>query len=105
METKTKPTVGLSILSIVPLDIEKTYNVGLEIAREGKATFQGIFIWGLSNPNRDVQYLYFIAEKDSINSIIEKVKSSLGLAQGNILFVVAPILQPSEKPAPAIMTT
>lgn len=95
----------LSINLLVRVDIEKTYKVCLEIAKDNNATFQGIFAWSLSNPNRDVEYLSFIADVDSINKIIEKVKSSLSLTEENLLYSAIPSVRPKEKLPPSTMAT
>lgn len=104
-EIKENQMVALSIISVANLDIGKAYNVGFEIAKETNSSFQGIFIWGLLNPNRDAQYLFFFTSSDTINNIIEKAKLKLGLTDKNLLFTVTPQIQPSDKPAPSIMTT
>ena len=105
MATETKPAVMLSIISLVRIDIEKACKSGLEIAKDNKASFQGIWIWSLTNPNRDAQYLSFTADVDSINSIVEKVKSSFNLTDENLLYSATPYTRPKEKLPPSIMTT
>ena len=107
MSTSDKPqhTVQLSIISLINFNIEKAYRSSMEIAKKTNSKFQGIFIWGLINPNRDVQYMFFNTNPDAINSIIENIKESLELTDKNILFSVVPTPELSEKPAPSIMTT
>lgn len=105
LSNKQKHTVQLSIISLTNLDIGKAYQTSLEIAKQTDSAFQGIFIWGLVNPNRDAQYLFFYTSPETMNTIIENVKTNLGLTSKNVLFSVAPIAEPSEKPAPSIMTT
>lgn len=105
MATETKPAVMLSVMLLTRVDIEKAYKIGLDIAKESSATLQGLWPWNLTNPNRDVEYLSFIADADSINSIIEKIKSSLKLTEDNLLYMITPSTHPKEKPPPSIMTT
>jgi hypothetical protein len=106
MSTETKPTVMLSIFLLIRVDMEKAYKLGLEIAKDMNATFQGIFVWSLSNPNRDVQYLSIIADVDLINKIIDKVKLSLNLSEENVLYSIGPApMPPKEKPPPKAMAT
>lgn len=104
MASETRPGVSILILALIRFDVEKAYKIGLEIAKTNDATFQGIFVWSLTNPNRDTEYLSFVADADSINSIIEKVKSGLNLADNNILRMVTPTSRPKEKP-PSTMTS
>jgi len=103
LTTETKPTIMLLVNLLVHVDIEKTYKIGLEIAKDNNAIFQGIMPWSFPNPNRDVQYLSFIADVDSINKIIEKVKSGLKITEENLLYSVTPSIRPKEKP-PSNMT-
>ena len=104
MSTETKPVVMLSINLLVRVDIEKTYKSCLEIAKDNNAIFQGISTWSLTNPNRDVEYLTFVADVDSINKIIEKIKSSLNLTEENLLYSVIPSVRPKEKPPTSMVT-
>ncbi len=97
MGTETKPDVALNINLLVRVDIEKAYKLGLEIAKENNAIFNGIYIWTLTNPNRDAQYLLFTTDVDSINKIIEKVKSSLNLTEENLLYSLIPTVRQKEK--------
>lgn len=105
MTTETKPAVILSINLLVRVDIEKTYKGCLEIAKDNNAAFQGIFTWSLNNPNRDVESLSFTADVDSINKIIEKVKSSLSLTEENLLYSAIPSVRQKEKLPPSTMAT
>jgi hypothetical protein len=104
MSTETKPVVMLSINLLVRVDIEKTYKSCLEIAKDNNAVFQGISVWSLTNPNRDVEYLIFVADVDSINKIIEKIKSSLNLTEENLLYSAIPSVRPKEKPPTSMAT-
>lgn len=102
--TETKPVVALYINLLVRVDVEKAYKLGLEVAKNNNAIFQGIMPWTIVN--RDIEYLFFIADVDSINKIIEKIKSGLNLTEENLLYTVAPSVRPiEEKPPPSIMTT
>jgi hypothetical protein len=103
VNTETKPAVILSIHLLARVDIEKTYKHCLEIAKENNAVFQGIFVWSLINPNRDVEYLSFVADVDSLNKIIEKIKSSLSLTEENQLCSAAPFAWQKEKAFPSPM--
>lgn len=103
LTTETKPTVMLGVNLLVHVDIEKAYKIGLEIAKDNNAIFVGIMPWSLPNPNRDVEYLSFIADVDSINKIIEKVKSGLNITEEKLLYSVTPSTRPKEKP-PSNMT-
>ena len=105
MPTNKPKTVQLSIISLTNLDIGKAYNSGMEIAKETDSSFQGIFIWGLTNPNRDVQYLFFYTYPETINTLIEKIKTALKLEDKNLLISASPSPEQIEKPAPSIMTT
>ena len=104
LETTSKPTVSLIINLLVRVDIEKAYKIGLEIAKDSNTLFLGIFPWSFSNPNRDVEYLSFIADVDSINGIIEKIKSHLNITEENLLYTISPSVRPKEKPPPSTMT-
>lgn len=105
MAAETKPVTSISIIILVRLDIEKAYQVGLEIAKENNAVFQGMWPWSLQNPNRDALQIGFIADVTSINKIIEKVKSQLNLTNENLLYSAIPSVRPAEKRLPSIMTT
>jgi hypothetical protein len=104
MATETKPVVALFVNLLVRVDIEKAYKIGVEVAEDSNALFQGVLPWAMA-PNRDVEYLSFITDVDSMNKIIEKVKSGLNLTEENLLYTVTPALRPKEKPVPSIMTT
>jgi len=105
MATETKPVVTLSITLLVHVDIEKAYKNCLEIAKDNNVMFQGIYLWSLNNPNRDVEYLSFmVVDIDLINKIIEKVKSSLNLAEENLLYTAIPSVRLKEK-SPISMAT
>lgn len=103
--TETKPAVILSIILLVHINIEKAHKTCLEIAKDNNVMFQGIFPWSLEHPNRDLEYLSFIVDVDSISKISEKVKSSLNLTEENLRYSTIPSVRPTEKPAPSIMTT
>lgn len=101
--TETKPVVALYINLLVRVDIEKAYKIGLKIAKDNNALFQGILPSTIAN--RDIENLFFIADTDSMNKIIEKVKSGLNLTEENLLYTVTPSERPKEKLPPSIMTT
>ena len=96
MTIETKPVVALYINLLVRVDIEKAYKLGLEVAKDNNALFQGILPWAIVN--RDIEYLFFIADVDSMNKIIEKIKLGLNLTEENLLYTVTPSVRPKEKP-------
>lgn len=97
VENRQKHPIQLSIISLVTFDVGKAYLASFEIAKETDSTFLGIFVWSLSNPNRDAQYLSFLTEAENIDNIIEKIKSALGLESKNVLFTITPT---QTRPAP-----
>ncbi len=104
MATTNKPTVTLNMILLVDVDMEKAYNLGLEISKTANNTiFQGINVFSFPN-NRDVHHFSFLTDADMINNIIKKVKSSLNLNDQNIRYQITPTIRPSYKP-PEIMST
>jgi hypothetical protein len=105
MSTEIKPAVSLGVILTTPLsDVQKAYMICLEVAKthEKEITFQGIWIWSLTNPNRDAQIMSFVTDADLMNEIITQVKSKLNL-QENVLYNIVPFTRPS-KPTPMIST-
>jgi hypothetical protein len=101
--SKIAATVNVFILT--KIDMEKSWKLGLELAKEFKGILNGIYVFNLANPNRDAQYFSFVVGVDSINQLIEKLKNGLKLADENILSSVVPGFLPEEKAQPKDMVS
>jgi hypothetical protein len=86
------PDVHLNVVFLTPIDFQKAYTIGLEIANNKKATFTGINLFTFAGPNpRETQMASFTANSSDINAIIEELTSKLGLSSSNIRVTILPM--------------
>jgi hypothetical protein len=105
VSTETKPVVILNIFLLVHVNAEQIYTTGLDITKDNKTIFYGVYIAVIPNTTHELEYLNFLTDVDMINSVIERVKSTLALTDDKILFTIAPTTRPKEKAMPKDMVS
>jgi hypothetical protein len=105
MSVDTKPAAAINFLFLVHVDPITMYKTGLEIAKEFKAVFEGVFQHNLTNPNRDGHNLSYIADLEVIDKLKDKVLLSFSVRPEQVLYVIVPSILPREKIAPTNMAT
>ena len=95
------------ILNVVVLnpdfDYENAFNIGLQVAKENNATFQGIGVYGLAN-NREAQNFNFLTKLNKVNGIVEKIKADMGFNSSDLRVQIIPVQRVRDKPPSAMST-
>jgi hypothetical protein len=98
MSTETKPAVTFSIFILPRLEPLHIYKTAVDVSKEFKANFVGMYPYSFPNPNRDGHYISFVVELEIAEKIKEKVKEKLGLTDEAILCTGVPTVLHKEKP-------
>jgi hypothetical protein len=102
--TNSNLDVILNVVILNPdIDYENAFKVGLEVAKETNATFQGIGVYGLAN-NREAQNFNFLTKLNKVNLIVEKVRTDMGLTVTDLRVQIIPVHRVRDKPPSAMST-